>query len=203
MKRFAVLALTLSLLLCLAACGGPAALPAATPAPTEEPAAPTEEPAAPTEEPAPASAGENDGGFVFRTTDRDGGEWDQSVFAGHRVTMVNFWEPWCGPCVGEMGDLERLRQTYGPDLQILGVYATPGMEEEVDDVLERTGVTYPILHYTEDFALFQTGYVPTTVFFDSQGALLAAEGSETFGEIPVIVGSRSYDGWAAMVEGLL
>ena len=181
MKRLIIL-LCLSLL--LSGCGASAPAPATASDPT---AIPTE---APAEKPYD--------GFVFSTTDRDGNPWDESAFAGHALTMLNFWEPWCGPCVGEMPDLQRLQDAYADrGFQILGVYSTPGMESDVQTVLDKTGVTYPILHYTDVFDRFQSGYVPTTVFIDAEG-LVIGEGDEA-----LYIGSNSYDGWAAIIEGLL
>ena len=143
---------------------------------------------------------EEDGydGLVFSTVDRGGETWDQSVFLSHKLTMINFWEPWCGPCVGEMADLQRLQDTYADrGLLILGVYRTPDAEEDVDAVLSYTGVTYPILHYTQEFDAFESGYVPTTIFVDGEGRLIG-EGSSA-----LYIGSNSYEGWAAVVEDLL
>ena len=147
-----------------------------------------------------AAAPDEDGydGLVFSAVDRGGETWDQSVFLSHKLTMINFWEPWCGPCVGEMADLQRLQDTYADrGLLILGVYRTPDAEEDVDAVLSYTGVTYPILHYTQEFDAFESGYVPTTIFVDGEGRVIG-EGSSA-----LYIGSNSFEGWAAVVEDLL
>ena len=147
-----------------------------------------------------AAAPDEDGydGLVFSAVDRGGETWDQSVFLSHKLTMINFWEPWCGPCVGEMADLQRLQDTYADrGLLILGVYQTADAEEDVDAVLSYTGVTYPILHYTQEFDAFESGYVPTTIFVDGEGRVIG-EGSSA-----LYIGSNSFEGWAAVVEDLL
>ena len=59
-------------------------------------------------------------------------------------------------------------------------------------MLERTGVRYPILRYVSEFDLFQTGYVPTTVFFDENGQILNG-----------VIGAHSYEDWAQLIEELL
>ena len=154
--------------------------------------------------------------FTFSTTDRDGNTWDESSFSSNKVTMINFWEPWCGPCVSEMPDLEKLYQTYrDKGFLILGVYATPGMEEDVDAVLEQTGASYPILHYTDAFDAFETGFVPTTLFVDGEGHILHhtaekeilkmltdynIEGADEKAE-SLYIGSMDYAGWEAIVQG--
>ena len=163
----------------------------ATPAPASSPA-PTGTPA-PT--PAPEAEGADDPAITFTTTDREGNTWDETAFQGHSLTMLNFWEPWCGPCVGEMADIQKLSEDYtDKGLQVLGIYSTPGMEADVDAVLEKTGVKYPILHDTEDFDVFRSGYVPTTVFIDESGRVAGNQ---------LYVGARSYADWEALVLELL
>ena len=128
--------------------------------------------------------------FSFTTTDRRGIQYDETVFAGHKLTILNFWEPWCGPCVREMPELQRLYEKYSDKgLQIIGVYSTSDMEKDVDDVLSSAGVTFTILKYTEVFDMFQTGYVPTTVLINGEGRITG----ETY------IGSRSYSEWEALI----
>ena len=132
--------------------------------------------------------------FLFSTTDFEGSEVTEQIFAGHKLTILNFWEPWCGPCVSEMPDLQRFSQEYaGKGVQVIGVFATPDADEEVQAVLDKTGVTYPILRYTSEFDFLQTGYVPTTVIIGSSGNILM----EPFS------GAMDYDGWTALIEDLL
>lgn len=136
--------------------------------------------------------------FTFSTTDRDGNTWDESSFSSNKVTMINFWEPWCGPCCKELPDLTSLYEKYKDQgFQILGVYSETHMESDVRDILSNKQVSYPILHYTSDFDQFQTGYVPTTIFVDSQGHVITIDGEKT------VVGSRSYEDWEKIIKPLL
>ena len=197
MKKRLCLLLALTLLLGLAACGQSAPAPEASPAEAAETPAETEEltpEAEPTAEPAPAEETEAPAGLVFSTTDRDGKVWDQSALSDYSLIMLNFWEPWCPPCVAEMPDLETLSRAYADrGFLILGVYSTDGQEDSVDAVLEKCGTSYPILHYCSAFDVLQTGYVPTTVFLNAAGELVG----ESY------VGARSYEAWAQIVDGLL
>ena len=149
--------------------------------------------AAPTAPPAQKASAAK-GTFTFSTVDRRGKSVDESVFDGYRLIMINFWEPWCGPCVQEMPDLEKLYEKYMDEgLLILGVYSEDRMEEEVNRILVNSGTSYPILLYTEDFKSLTTQYVPTTVFLDGGGRLV---------EGPV-VGGRSFDAWEKLVTAKL
>ena len=107
----------------------------------------------------------------FTTTDKDGSPVDSSVFAGSKVTILNRWEPWCGPCKAEMPAMEALYQKYkDAGLNVLGVYSE---EEDLQSALDETGVTYPILHDADGFAYLSLGgSVPVTVFVDSEGIIL-------------------------------
>jgi thiol-disulfide isomerase/thioredoxin len=195
-KRLLGILLIAVLLLALAACNLRTTAPEASPAPVEDNAAVPKTTPIPVEESTVPEAEPEDAGpaLVFSTTDRDGKTWDESSLSDYSLIMINFWEPWCPPCVGEMPDLAKLSAAYAEQgLLILGIYSTEDMEADVDDVLAKSGTNYPILHYVEAFDRFQSGYVPTTVFLNAAG--------ETVGES--YVGSRSYEDWAKIVEGLL
>ena len=137
---------------------------------------------------------------TFSTVDRDGNTVDDSVFAEHDLTLINFWEPWCGPCVGEIPDLELLYENYSDEgLLIIGVYSEEYMEDDVDAVLSDSGVTYPVLRYTSEFDIYQSGYVPTTILVDRNGNIIDTGESYEDLDSTLIVGSRTYDEWEDIV----
>ncbi len=130
----------------------------------------------------------------FTTVDMNGNTWTDACFAGCKLTVVNLWAYWCGPCVGEMPDLQKLSIDYASrGVQILGVYDAA---DEADDIatVKRLGITYPCLRYTADFDPYmRTGYIPVTIFIDGNGKVI----SESY------IGSRSYSEWAAIIDGFL
>lgn len=164
---------------------------------TGTPAAdPAEDPASGPEEVTAAANGDFEPEFVFETTDRDGNVWNEQSLSSNKLTMINFWEPWCGPCVNEIPDLARLYENYkDKGFVILGVYNEKDMENEVDGILSDGKVTYPILHYTAEFDRFQTGFVPTTVFVDSTGHIITMpDGTDS------VIGSNTYEAWEAIIN---
>ena len=141
-----------------------------------------------------SSAGDWDPDIRFTTVDMNGGAWTDACFAEHKLTVINLWAYWCGPCVGEMPDLQKLSVNYADKgVQLLGI-SMQAYEAQNIETLRSLGVTYPCLRYTEDFdAWMNTGYIPTTIFVDSSGKVLDS----------AYVGSRDYASWAAIIDGYL
>ncbi len=127
------------------------------------------------------------------------------LISGNKVTMLNFWGTFCGPCIDEMSGLERIYQkNKDKGLGIVGmtvdIVDTDGtyFEYSIEDgknIVEETGVTYPILivskEMNEKFESMQ--YVPTTFIVDSEGNLLCEP----------IVGSKSSKEWQEIVDKYL
>lgn len=133
--------------------------------------------------------------FTFDTFDIDDKQFTSEMVKDAKLVMINFWEPWCGPCVGEMSDIETLYENYkGDGFVVLGIFSTLGMDDDVHSVMSNCGTTYPILRATEDMYDFMTDYVPTTFFMDGNGKVLSDE---------PIIGSKSYEAWEAQIQSYL
>lgn len=139
--------------------------------------------------------------IIFTISDLDGNTINENEFSKHKVTMINFWEPWCGPCVSEMPEIEKLYENYkDKGLYIIGVFSATDQLDDVKSVVKSAGTTYPIAIYDQAFDIYQTGYVPTTIFIDQNGHILPA--SNGYSE-HAIVGANSYENWAELVESFL
>ena len=119
---------------------------------------------------------EPSGAVSFKTTDLSGNEvTSEELFAGHKVTMLNLWATWCGPCRGELRELGKLAREFEKQgCQIVGV-CLDGAESgrEAKALLKENGAGFLNLVCTDDIEeqLF-TLYVPTSFFVDSEGNLL-------------------------------
>lgn len=133
--------------------------------------------------------------FTFSTETFQGEAFTSDNVKDAKLVMINLWEPWCGPCVEEMPDLEKIYEEYKDQgLVILGAFFETGQDEDVASILEEAGITYPILRASSEFAGFNTGYVPTTVFLTGEGKLVSSE---------PYIGSRPYEEWEQIVKELM
>lgn len=138
--------------------------------------------------------GGSTGEVYFSGKDIRGTDVSLSDYAGASVIMINFWAPWCGPCVREMPDLQLLYTNHRLDgLVIIGVY-TSGDVSDVYNVVTGSGITYPIIEMPDSLEPYMTNSIPTTIFIDSNGNLLSSE---------PYVGSKSYSEWNSIVTSYL
>lgn len=138
----------------------------------------------------------------FETTDLNGNVVKSAdLFKGHRLTMVNIWGTFCGPCIDEMPELEKLNyRLKQKDCAIVGIVCDVESPEDSETIgaakslIDEIGVKYTNLIPWEDtFNLFPAEYVPTSYFVDEKGQIV--------GE--AAVGARSADSYEELIDELL
>ena len=110
----------------------------------------------------------------------------------NKVTMINFWGTFCGPCLSEMpalGEIERKYKDKGfeivgltTDVADLNGNYDESVIEDARAIIEDTGITYPVLVAPAQLMVdIGLQYVPTTYFLDSEGNVLGSPeiGSKT------------------------
>lgn len=141
-------------------------------------------------------AAEPSDGVSFSLTTLTGDTIDQTIFSDHKLTMVNYWATWCGPCVSEIPDLVKISADYADKgFALIGVHVDDTDLDGVKKFMEDQKINYPIILPEGFFLEMIQGYqyIPTTLFFDSQG--------KQVGE--AVVGSMSYDDWSGLIDLLL
>jgi thiol-disulfide isomerase/thioredoxin len=91
-----------------------------------------------------------------------------------KVTLVNFWATWCGPCRAEIPDLVALQQKYRDQLQILGISEDEASPETVKQFAAKFNVNYPVAMVTPELEkLFgNVSALPTTFVIDRDGRVV-------------------------------
>ena len=141
-------------------------------------------------------------GISFETTDLDGNAVNAAdIFGAHKITMVNIWGTFCGPCINEMPDLEELNGRLGEkDCAIIGVVCDVAGKDDsamigtAKEIIADTGVTYLNLVPWESFAGdLPSQFVPTTYFIDSNGQVVG----------DAAIGARGADEYEALLDEVL
>ena len=91
-----------------------------------------------------------------------------------KVTLVNFWATWCGPCRAEIPDLIRLQARYSDHLQVIGVSTDEGPVEKVEAFAAEFGINYPIVMDTPELNRAFPGVMalPTSFIVDPDGRVV-------------------------------
>ena len=120
---------------------------------------------------------------AFEGKDLDGNTVKSSdLFSGNAVTVVNFWFTTCGPCVGELGDLDALnKELSGKGGALIGInaFTLDGDEAAISDakdVLTQSGATYQNVYFdsgSEAGKFVESIYAyPTTYVVNRSGRIV-------------------------------
>src|SRR5260370_33893673 len=98
------------------------------------------------------------------------------TLAGSRgkVTLLNFWATWCGPCQAEIPDLIALQQKYKDQLQIIGLIVDEDDASAVKQVVAETQINYPVAMTPPEVRIQYGGIsaLPTSFVLDAQGRIV-------------------------------
>ena len=106
---------------------------------------------------------------AFSLRDLNGNEYSSSEMKG-KIAVVNLWGVWCGPCVAEMPDIQRLYDQHkdNPEVLIITINNDPNIET-VKKWMSEKEFDFPVLRdkgYLSDQDIYS---YPTTWFIDRNG----------------------------------
>ncbi len=108
----------------------------------------------------------------WKLKDKDGVSYTLAGQQGKWV-LVNFWAPWCPPCLEEMPGFNVLQKRH-TDLQVIGVAVMYHKKKEVLDVVREKSISYPIVLGNESIAsdFGEMSGLPTSFLYSPTGKLV-------------------------------
>ena len=101
-----------------------------------------------------------------------GGSGFLSQYLG-KPLIINVWASYCGPCLAEMGSLERLFQRFGDRFNLIGI-STDDYRGRADAFLIKAETTFP--HYIDRQLMLENilgaKTIPLTLLIDAEGRVL-------------------------------
>lgn len=143
---------------------------------------------------------------AFTSETIDGKKVTEEVFKGNKLTMVNIWGTFCGPCINEMPDLEKLSKAYADKgVVVIGICAdlfdyikqenNAEKIKDAEDIIADTGVTYMNIVPSVSLNEAKLDYIntfPTTYFINEDGEIVSE-----------YIGSRSEAEWGRIIDMML
>lgn len=140
----------------------------------------------------------------FKTTDLNGNKVTSDLFSKNKLTMVNIWATWCGPCIDEMPEISKLYNELPIGTNVISICTDAGDDEDslytAKEVMNKSNSKFKTLipdvvlkkNLTDGIQVF-----PTTIFIDSKGKVV---GSPHFGEPTAEGFKKSIDEHLKLVE---
>lgn len=98
-----------------------------------------------------------------------------------QITLIDFWEVWCGPCIASFPKVENLKSKFGANLNIVGIVASD--KENAIKLVEKKEVTFLNLIGTKIvLKTFSVNSYPRYFLIDKDGIIR----NEYFGFSPQI-----------------
>ena len=86
----------------------------------------------------------------------------------NKLTLIDFWEVWCGPCIASFPKVENLKHKFSSDLNIIGIVSED--EENAIKLIKKKGTTFLNLVGNDELKkIFSVNSWPRYFLIDKNG----------------------------------
>ena len=130
----------------------------------------------------------------FSAEDIEGNKVDNSIFKENKVTLVNVWATWCGPCVNELPEIQKVySELKDQGIGVVGIVADGNdAKDTAKELIELDSLTYKMIipdSNLEKKLISTLRGFPTSYVVDSEGKILGMK-----------LGGMNAEGFKAFIE---
>ncbi|QZY53666.1 TlpA family protein disulfide reductase [Crassaminicella profunda] len=130
----------------------------------------------------------------FKAKDLEGNEVTNDIFSENNMTVVNIWGTFCGPCVEEMPELDKLqKELKDKKVKVVGIVSDKAVEEAKNITKEISYTNIIPDEVLENQIVNRFDYVPVTLFVNNKGEIMKK----------FIPGGSDYETFKKIIEELL
>lgn len=130
----------------------------------------------------------------FSAKDIEGNKVDNSIFKENKVTLVNVWATWCGPCVNELPEIQKVySELKDQGIGVVGIVADGNdAKDTAKELIELENLKYKMIipdsNLEKNLISTLRGF-PTSYVVDSEGKILGMK-----------LGGMNAEGFKAFIE---
>lgn len=93
-----------------------------------------------------------------------------------KVIFINNWATWCGPCVGEMPEIQKLYNEFKDNSEVEFYLISNEPLEKLKSFLENRGYNFPVYRSLQAApGAFSSNSIPTTFIISRKGKIVVHE----------------------------
>jgi thiol-disulfide isomerase/thioredoxin len=98
-------------------------------------------------------------------------------YSNGKIRILDFWATWCGPCIAKMGDLQKLKNEFPKDLEIISI--SDETLEKMLPFIQKRNLPFRFVVDKESIISnkFEIGALPFTILLDKKGNVKKINGS--------------------------
>jgi len=127
----------------------------------------------------------------FQLRDLDNTQQSFNELKGERLTLIDFWASWCGPCLKSIPELNSIYETYREQgVEIIGINCDgPRSISKVAPMVRSMKIQYPVLIDLNSDVKNELNLMafPTLIIVDPDGKILWIHEGFVAGDTEVII----------------